>query len=184
VLLLDEPLGALDLKLREEMQIELKSLQRRLGITFVYVTHDQGEALSMSDRVAVFNRGRIEQLSTPRELYTRPRTAFVARFVGGANIIEGNLATRVMGESRAYALRAEEIRVLPAGAALPADMVGVGANVIDVQYHGANSRWQLRLADGEQMAATRATSDRMPESVPGEAVLLAWSRAAAVALES
>jgi putative spermidine/putrescine transport system ATP-binding protein len=184
VLLLDEPLGALDLKLREEMQIELKSLQRRLGITFVYVTHDQGEALSMSDRVAVFNRGRIEQLSTPRELYTRPRTAFVARFVGGANIIEGNLATRVMGESRAYALRAEEIRVLPAGAALPADMVGVGANVIDVQYHGANSRWQLRLADGEQMAATRATSERMPESVPGDAVLLAWSRAAAVALES
>jgi putative spermidine/putrescine transport system ATP-binding protein len=184
VLLLDEPLGALDLKLREEMQIELKSLQRRLGITFVYVTHDQGEALSMSDRVAVFNRGRIEQLSTPRELYTRPRTAFVARFVGGANIIDGNLATRVMGESRAYALRAEEIRVLPAGAALPADMVGVGANVIDVQYHGANSRWQLRLADGEQMAATRATSERMPESVPGDAVLLAWSRAAAVALES
>jgi len=184
VLLLDEPLGALDLKLREEMQIELKGLQRRLGITFVYVTHDQGEALSMSDRVAVFNRGRIEQLSTPRELYTHPRTAFVARFVGGANIIEGDLATRVMGESRAYALRAEEIRVLPAGAALPADMVGVGANVIDVQYHGANSRWQLRLADGEQMAATRSTSERMPESVPGEAVLLAWSRAAAVALES
>ena len=80
VLLLDEPLGALDLKLREEMQIELKSLQKKLGITFVYVTHDQGEALSMADRVAVFNRGKIEQLAAPRELYTRPRTAFVARF--------------------------------------------------------------------------------------------------------
>src|SRR4249920_1313271 len=86
VLLLDEPLGALDLRLREEMQIELKSLQKRLGITFVYVTHDQGEALSMADRVAVFNKGKIEQLAAPRELYTQPATAFVARFVGGANV--------------------------------------------------------------------------------------------------
>ncbi|MEP7314331.1 MAG: ABC transporter ATP-binding protein [Pseudomonadota bacterium] len=184
VLLLDEPLGALDLKLREEMQIELKSLQRRLGITFVYVTHDQGEALSMSDRVAVFNRGRIEQLSAPRELYTQPRTAFVARFVGGANIIESALAARVMGESRTFALRAEEICVLPAGAALPADMVGIAANVIDVQYHGAVSRWQLRLADGGQMAATRSSSERMQACAPGDAVLLTWPRAAAVALDS
>ena len=88
VLLLDEPLGALDLKLREEMQVELKSLQRRLGITFVFVTHDQGEALSMSDRVAVFNQGRIEQLDTPRGLYMRPRTAFVAHFVGSANVVD------------------------------------------------------------------------------------------------
>ncbi len=89
VLLLDEPLGALDLKLREEMQTELKGLQQRLGITFVFVTHDQGEALSMADRVAVFNAGRIEQLDTPRELYTRPRTAFVAGFVGSANVVDG-----------------------------------------------------------------------------------------------
>ena len=91
MLLLDEPLGALDLKLREEMQIELKNLQRRLGITFVFVTHDQGEALSMADRVAVFNHGRIEQLDTPRELYTRPATAFVARFVGSANVVDGRI---------------------------------------------------------------------------------------------
>ena len=89
VLLLDEPLGALDLKLREEMQIELKGLQQRLGITFVFVTHDQGEALCMADRVAVFSRGRIEQLDTPRDLYTRPRTAFVASFVGSANVVDG-----------------------------------------------------------------------------------------------
>ena len=87
VLLLDEPLGALDLKLREEMQAELKALQQRLGITFVFVTHDQGEALSMADRVAVFSHGRIEQLDTPRELYTRPQTAFVASFVGSANVV-------------------------------------------------------------------------------------------------
>ena len=87
VLLLDEPLGALDLKLREEMQAELKGLQQRLGITFVFVTHDQGEALSMADRVAVFSEGRIEQLDTPRELYNRPQTAFVASFVGSANVV-------------------------------------------------------------------------------------------------
>ena len=124
VLLLDEPLGALDLKLREEMQIELKSLQKKLGITFVYVTHDQGEALSMADRVAVFNKGRIEQLAAPRELYTRPTTAFVARFVGSANVANAALArsSSVHGaqpfadsrrEHRAAARRAAAV---PAGA--------------------------------------------------------------------
>ena len=92
VLLLDEPLGALDLKLREQMQVELKALQREVGITFVYVTHDQGEALSMSDRVAVFNEGRIVQIGTPTEVYERPRTRFVADFVGGANVIEPDVA--------------------------------------------------------------------------------------------
>ena len=113
VLLLDEPLGALDLKLREEMQIELKSLQRRLGITFVYVTHDQGEALSMADRVAVFNKGKIEQLAAPRELYTRPATAFVARFVGGANVANAELATTLAGrQAQPFAIRAENIVVL------------------------------------------------------------------------
>ena len=100
MLLLDEPLGALDLKLREEMQIELKSLQKKLGITFVYVTHDQGEALSMADRVAVFNKGRIEQLAAPRELYLQPATAFVARFVGSANVADAALAQK-LGAPRA-----------------------------------------------------------------------------------
>src|SRR5512135_1682897 len=97
VLLLDEPLGALDLKLREEMQAELKTLQQKLGITFVFVTHDQGEALSMADRVAVFSQGRIEQLDTPRELYNRPRTAFVANFVGSANVVGADAATALTG---------------------------------------------------------------------------------------
>ena len=100
VLLLDEPLGALDLKLREDMQTELKSLQQRLGITFVFVTHDQGEALSMADRVAVFNQGRIEQLDAPRDLYARPRTAFVADFVGSANVVPAQ-PRRAADESRA-----------------------------------------------------------------------------------
>ena len=101
VLLLDEPLGALDLKLREEMQIELKSLQKKLGITFVFVTHDQGEALSMADRVAVFNKGRIEQLAAPRELYSSPTTAFVARFVGSANVADAALAQKLGGDATA-----------------------------------------------------------------------------------
>src|SRR5690349_9116612 len=120
VLLLDEPLGALDLKLREEMQIELRNLQRRVGITFIYVTHDQGEALSMSDRVAVFNHGRIEQMASARELYTRPRTPFVARFVGGANVAEGEIAAQLSGSLQAFAVRTESIQVLAAGDPLPA----------------------------------------------------------------
>jgi putative spermidine/putrescine transport system ATP-binding protein len=184
VLLLDEPLGALDLKLREEMQVELKALQRRLGITFVYVTHDQGEALSMSDRVAVFNRGRIEQLSTPQELYMRPRTAFVARFVGGANILDGDLAERTLGSRRPHALRTEDIQILPAGHPVPADAASVEAVIVDVQYHGASRRWQLRLAGGETLAATAAAGLAVGPLTPGAAVTLCWRREAAVPLES
>jgi putative spermidine/putrescine transport system ATP-binding protein len=182
VLLLDEPLGALDLKLREEMQVELKALQRRLGITFVYVTHDQGEALSMSDRVAVFNAGRIEQLSTPQELYAKPLTAFVARFVGGANVINAELAVTLLNERREFAVRAEEILLLPAGSAVQADQVGVDAEIIDVQFHGANSRWQLRLPGGAQLAATRPASETGLPQATGSMVRLAWRRAAAVPL--
>src|SRR3954464_15099597 len=123
VLLLDEPLGALDLKLREEMQLELRNLQRRLAITFIYVTHDQGEALSMSDRVAVFNAGRIEQMAQARELYTRPRTAFVARFVGGANVAEGEVAQKLAGSSQPFAIRTENVAVLAPGSAVPSGHV-------------------------------------------------------------
>ncbi len=115
VLLLDEPLGALDLKLREEMQAELKGLQQRLGITFVFVTHDQGEALSMADRVAVFSQGRIEQLDTPRELYNRPQTAFVASFVGSANVVGRAAAQALTGSDRAFAIRPELIDLLAPG---------------------------------------------------------------------
>ncbi len=97
VLLLDEPLGALDLKLREQMQVELKSIQRQVGITFIYVTHDQGEALSMSDRVAVFNQGKVEQMASPGELYEQPKTEFVAGFVGVSNLLQGEAAASVTG---------------------------------------------------------------------------------------
>ena len=114
VLLLDEPLGALDLKLREEMQTELKALQRTLNITFVYVTHDQGEALSMSDRIAVFNGGRLEQVGSPRDLYERPATAFVAGFVGVANLFDEPTSQRLFGRRAVHTLRPERVRVLPA----------------------------------------------------------------------
>jgi putative spermidine/putrescine transport system ATP-binding protein len=109
VLLLDEPLGALDLKLREQMQGELKSLQRQLGITFVFVTHDQGEALSMSDRIAVFNEGRIWQIGSPAEVYDRPETPFVADFVGSSNVLPPEMVSGLTGVSAPASLRPEAI---------------------------------------------------------------------------
>jgi putative spermidine/putrescine transport system ATP-binding protein len=181
VLLLDEPLGALDLKLREEMQIELKGLQRRLGITFVYVTHDQGEALSMADRVAVFNKGRIEQLAAPRELYLRPATAFVARFVGSANVADSALAQR-MGLGAPFAIRAENIDVQAESAAPAPDTVSVPGAVVAVQFHGAASRWQVQLEGGEVWSALLPDSRRMNGLSVGSRVKLTWPRDAAVPL--
>jgi putative spermidine/putrescine transport system ATP-binding protein len=180
VLLLDEPLGALDLKLREEMQIELKNLQRRLGITFVFVTHDQGEALSMADRVAVFNRGRIEQLDTPRALYTKPTTAFVARFVGSANVVTGELARRLSGRAEPFAVRAENIRLRTPTAAPNGDAMSCIGEVADVQYHGALSRWQVRLESGEVFAAAVPDTNNNGEFRVGARVRLEWARGDAV----
>ncbi|MGE0582343.1 MAG: ABC transporter ATP-binding protein [Steroidobacteraceae bacterium] len=172
VLLLDEPLGALDLKLREEMQLELRGLQRRLGITFVYVTHDQGEALSMSDRVVVFNRGRIEQLDSPQAIYDRPSTAFVARFVGGANVIDGR-----------HAVRAEHIDVSAPGAPPPDGAVRVEGTIVDTQYQGAVRRWQVRTDDDQLITATRPEGDAtVVASEPGARVALTWPRARQIAL--
>jgi len=184
VLLLDEPLGALDLKLREEMQIELKSLQKKLGITFVYVTHDQGEALSMADRVAVFNKGRIEQLAAPRELYLRPATAFVARFVGSANVASAALAAKLGAEARAFAVRAENITVHGESAATPADTISAPGAVVAVQFHGAASRWQIQLDSGEVWSALVPEDEthRLNGINVGARVKLCWPRDAAVAL--
>jgi len=184
VLLLDEPLGALDLKLREEMQIELKGLQRRLGITFVYVTHDQGEALSMADRVAVFNKGRIEQLAAPRELYTRPRTAFVAKFVGSANVADAGLAGKLVGGTQPFAIRAENVAVLDESAPLAAESVGAPGAVVAVQFHGAASRWQVKLDAGEVWSAlvTEEDARALAGLSVGARVRLVWPRDAAVPL--
>lgn len=150
VLLLDEPLGALDLKLREEMQVELKSLQRRLGLTFVFVTHDQGEALSMADRVAVFDRGKVAQLGTPEDVHDRPRTRFVAGFVGAANVLEPEQAAALGGPRALVSLRPEKIRLLaPDGAA--GDDVRAG-RIVDISYQGAFRRLQVELPVGLQLS--------------------------------
>jgi putative spermidine/putrescine transport system ATP-binding protein len=139
VLLLDEPLGALDLKLREQMQAELKALQRRLAITFVFVTHDQHEALSMSDRVGVMNHGRLEQVGTPREIYDAPATRFVAEFVGAANLLEGAAARDLADGAACALLRPERIRL---GAEAGARAAGV---VVDSQYFGAFVRLRVQV---------------------------------------
>jgi putative spermidine/putrescine transport system ATP-binding protein len=183
VLLLDEPLGALDLKLREEMQIELKSLQKKLGITFIYVTHDQGEALSMADRVAVFHKGRIEQLAVPRELYLRPATAFVARFVGSANVADAALAHK-LGVGAPFAIRAENIDVQAESAAASPGSMAAPGSVLAVQFHGAASRWQVQLDAGEVWSALLPDSRHMNGLTVGSRVRLTWPRDAAVALSA
>ncbi len=157
VLLLDEPLGALDLKLREQMQEELKTLQRQLRITFVFVTHDQGEALSMADRVAVFNEGRIQQVGTPVEVYDRPATPFVADFVGSSNVLPAALVERLTGRRHPASLRPERIRLGASG--LPATVTGasfLGATTrLFVDVDGA--RMSVLLPQGAAVPATAAT---------------------------
>src|SRR3954452_23500975 len=136
VLLLDEPLGALDLKLRREMQIELKQIQREVGITFVFVTHDQEEALTLSDRIAVFDGGRMQQVGTPVELYERPATPFTAGFVGTSNLLTGALAQRLVGRSGSFGIRPEKIRLSSTGEPAP-DHTSVRGVVREVVYLGA-----------------------------------------------
>jgi putative spermidine/putrescine transport system ATP-binding protein len=183
VLLLDEPLGALDLKLREQMQAELKALQRRLGVTFIYVTHDQGEALSMSDRVAVFHQGRLEQVDSPRGLYARPRTVFVAGFVGTANVVQGALAQRLTGSSRPFCVRPEHIRFAHAGKEGEAGLEG---RLVDVQYHGATSRFEVQVEGGQVLTVCLPNGEAQEAGLPrpGETVRLAWSSSAMVELEA
>ena len=153
VLLLDEPLGALDLKLREEMQLELKGLQRALGLSFVFVTHDQGEALSMADRVAVFNEGRIVQVGPPEEVYERPRTRFVARFVGSANVLSAAEAEALGAPARPSSLRPEKIALMSAGASAPAGTVVLDAVIVDVSYQGPVRRITARTPAGLVLVA-------------------------------
>ena len=170
VLLLDEPLGALDLKLREQMQVELKALQREVGISFVYVTHDQGEALSMSDRVAVFNEGRIVQVGTPYDVYETPRTRFVADFVGGSNIVPPALAIRLGARSGLYSLRPEKVQIVaPNG--IPQGWLGADAEVVTVQYQGAVRRIQARVGEALIVAAVPSAD---ADLAPGQTVRIAF----------
>ncbi|TDR79922.1 ABC transporter ATP-binding protein [Paludibacterium purpuratum] len=177
VLLLDEPLGALDLKLREQMQIELKSLQRQLGITFIYVTHDQGEALSMSDRVAVFNRGGIEQVATPRVLYTQPATAFVADFVGTSNVFDRAAALTLCGCDIPFSIRPERIRI---GQDSPRDdELGLTGELIDIQYLGATSRFEVRAGNGKILSVVNPNQDDLDVGQAiGATVRLSWPKRA------
>lgn len=181
VLLLDEPLGALDLKLREEMQIELKNLQRSLGITFVFVTHDQGEALSMSDRVAIFNAGRIVQTGTPQEIYERPKSRFAAEFVGGSNVLEPAVSARFGGPERLVSLRPESIAVTPAEPSVTLNLPGAEGRCTDVQYHGSYRRIFVDCGGGRLVAALPPSS--APVSL-GETVRLSWPPSAMHVLES
>ena len=169
VLLLDEPLGALDLKLRQEMQLFLKSLQQDLRITFVYVTHDQDEALTMSDRLAVFNHGRIEQLGSPAEVYERPQSAFVAGFVGVSNEIER--------AGRHYAVRPEKIHMRDAGSAPSGGMHAETGRIRDVVYAGMVTRFVVELDRGGELQVVQQnleTSSAEALDTGGRAVLLEW----------
>ena len=148
VLLLDEPLGALDLKLRQQMQVELKSIQQRVGITFIFVTHDQEEALTMSDRIAVFNLGKIEQVGTPAEVYEHPATTFVASFVGTSNLVSGEVAKRITGSDTRFSIRPEKIRLGSMSDKIDADMVSADGVVRDVVYIGLFTRYLIELEGG------------------------------------
>lgn len=169
VLLLDEPLGALDLKLREAMQDELKALQTRLGITFVFVTHDQGEALSMADSLAVFNEGKIAQIGTPSEVYARPRTRFVADFVGSSNVLSPEVTRAFGGPAKWSSLRPEALRLTPA------DGVALAGTVTSIRYLGAGSRISVVL-HGTEVAALMPAGQPLPE--PGTTVGLSFDPSA------
>jgi putative spermidine/putrescine transport system ATP-binding protein len=172
VLLLDEPLGALDLKLREQMQVELKELQQRLGITFVFVTHDQSEALSMSDRLAVFNDGRIMQVGTPEEIYDRPRNRFVAGFVGASNVLESDVAEALCGRSGLCSLRPERISLVTGGQPAGAGGIEVQGRVVSQQFHGATRRLAVAVAGTTLLVSLSSAQVQPPRA--GEEVRLAW----------
>ncbi len=176
VLLLDEPLGALDLKLREQMQVELKEIQREVGITFVFVTHDQDEALTMSDRIAVFNEGNIAQLGTPADVYEHPATAFVAGFVGTSNLLEAAAAEAVLGRPGTWSVRPEKIRVLAVDAQVPDGQHAVRGTVREVVYVGMSTRFVVDLAVGGSLMAVQQNSDLAEDlgHLRGQDVTLTW----------
>lgn len=176
LLLLDEPLGALDLKLRRDMQAELKAIQRQVGISFLYVTHDQEEALSMSSRIAVFNRGRIEQIGTPRDIYDRPASAFVAGFVGSSSLLRR--------DGRRLVLRPEKVRLRLAGEApLPSHFHAEEGHLADEVFLGMVTKYIVRLADGTAVEAIRPNDGTGAAIAVGEALLVGWDAAEIGALE-
>ena len=180
VLLLDEPLGALDLKLRQAMQVELKEIQQAVGLTFLYVTHDQEEALTMSDRLAVFNQGRVEQVGTPADVYERPATGFVAGFVGVSNLIEGDAAAAIIGSPQPVTIRPEKIHLaLDVNAPVAEGECTATGVVGKVVYLGAVTRYTVMLDEGGGLVVMQQnlrTSSMEALQVQGRRVRLTWER--------
>ncbi len=171
VLLLDEPLGALDLKLRQQMQIELKELQREVGITFIFVTHDQEEALTMSDRIAVFDKGKIQQLDRPAAIYEKPTNEFVAGFVGVSNLISGSAAQTLLGKSGTFTVRPEKIQISQSS--------GAAGTIKEVEYLGPATRFIVDLDAGVRLVVLKQNSEESASdvmSMRGKRVNLAWDK--------
>jgi putative spermidine/putrescine transport system ATP-binding protein len=187
VLLLDEPLGALDLKLREQMQVELKAIQREVGITFVIVTHDQDEALTLCDRLAVFNDGRIEQVGEAREVYENPANRFVADFVGTSNVLDGAAAQELVGRAGMFVVRPERIGVFAPGTDSVPGVRTVEATVSEVIYAGPTTRITAQTPRGVTLTATVLTASSKwlpPDLHHGSPITLAWPEKAVYALSS
>ncbi len=179
VLLLDEPLGALDLKLRQQMQVELKNIQEQVGITFVFVTHDQEEALTMSDRIAVFNQGKVEQIGSPAEVYEHPATPFVAGFVGTSNLVEGEVAKRITGTDAKFSIRPEKIHLSRDVAKVAPDMFSVDGQVRDVVYLGLYTRYLVELNGGGDLVVVEqnlSTTSMDVTKARGQKVRLLWKK--------
>lgn len=179
VLLLDEPLGALDLKLRQQMQIELKEIQRQVGITFVFVTHDQEEALTMSDRIAVFNNGRIQQIDTPSVIYEHPKNEFVAGFVGTSNLLSKDVAKQILNSEDTFTVRPEKITLeLGTVKASPSQRSATG-KVQEVEYLGPSTRFIVKLDAGTTLVVLKQNSTETSEEVNklrNQIVTLLWEK--------
>ena len=178
VLLLDEPLGALDLKLRQQMQIELKAIQQRVGITFIFVTHDQEEAITMSDRIAVFNHGKIEQIGSPADIYERPASAFVAGFVGTSNLVSGEVAKRITGSDQTFSIRPEKIHITTNEQTTSLDMITLDGVVRDVIYLGLYTRYLVEASGVDLVVVEQnlKTTSMDVLSTKGKKVRLTWHK--------
>ncbi len=179
VLLLDEPLGALDLKLRQQMQVELKNIQREVGITFIFVTHDQEEALTMSDRIAVFSEGKIQQVGTPSDIYERPATPFVAGFVGTSNLLSGEVAKRITGSEQMFSVRPEKIHLGSDSSKPEKDMLTIDGVIRDVVYLGLFTRYLVEIEGGSDLVVIEQnlkTTSMDVLSAKGQKVRLHWHK--------
>jgi putative spermidine/putrescine transport system ATP-binding protein len=177
VLLLDEPLGALDKQLREEMQVELKRIQREAGITFIFVTHDQEEAMRMSDRIAVFNAGAIEQIGTPQQVYEKPESTFVARFLGVSNVFSGQAAQEIFGSQATVNIRPERIKLVSPDTKPQTGERGIVGTIIEASYIGATTIFLIQTESGQRVIATRLNEelpDQVNRFVTGDRVGAVW----------